>query len=79
MEELGEKIGKEMETKFGPGSEFEQKMKDMGKELEASLGSGSEFEKKMKELGKDLEGKLGPGLRIREDHQGKSRRNCFRA
>jgi hypothetical protein len=61
MEEFGEKLGKDMEAKLGPGSDFEKKMKAFGKDLEASLGSGSDFEKKMKEMGKELEKKLGPG------------------
>ena len=61
MEALGEKIGKEMEAKFGPGSEFQKKMEQFGKEMEAKFGPGSEFEKQMKELGEDLGKKLGPG------------------
>jgi len=59
MEELGEKIGKEIEAKFGP--DFEKKMEAFGKEMEAKFGPGSDFEKKMKELGKDMEAKFGPG------------------
>ena len=61
MEELGEKLGKDMEAKLGEGSDFEKKMKGLAKELEATLGSGSDFEKKMKEMSKELEAKLGPG------------------
>ena len=38
MEELGEKLGKDMEAKFGPGSDFEKKMKELGEGLEAKLG-----------------------------------------
>ena len=50
-----------MEAKFGPGSDFEKKMKELGKEMEAKFGPGSEFEKQMKKLGKEMEAKLGPG------------------
>jgi beta-lactamase regulating signal transducer with metallopeptidase domain len=59
MEALGEKIGKEMEAKFGPGSEFEKKMEQFGKEMEEKFGP--EFEKKMEALGKEMEAKFGPG------------------
>jgi len=59
MEELGEKIGKEIEAKFGP--DFEKKMEEFGKEMEAKFGSGSDFEKKMEEFGKEMETKFGPG------------------
>ena len=50
-----------MEAKFGPGSDFEKKMKDFGKEMEAKFGPGSDFEKKMKDFGKEMEAKFGPG------------------
>ncbi|MFI5454748.1 MAG: M56 family metallopeptidase [Isosphaerales bacterium] len=59
MEELGEKIGKEIEAKFGP--DFEKKMEEFGKEMEAKFGPGSDFEKKMEEFGKEMEAKFGPG------------------
>jgi beta-lactamase regulating signal transducer with metallopeptidase domain len=61
FEKKMEALGKEMEGKFGPGSEFEKKMKAFGKEMEAKFGPGSEFEQKMKTLGKEMEGKFGPG------------------
>ncbi len=57
MEELGEKIEKEIESKFGP--EFEKKMEALGKEIESKFGP--EFEKKMEALGKEMEAKFGPG------------------
>ena len=60
MEEIGAKIGKEMEAKFGPGSDFEKKMEAFGKEMEAKFGPGSEFEKKMEAFGKEMEAKFGP-------------------
>jgi hypothetical protein len=44
-----EAFGKEMEGKFGPGSEFQKKMEAFGKEMEAKFGPGSEFQKKLKE------------------------------
>jgi len=59
MEEIGERIGKEIEAKFGP--DFEKKMEEFGKEIEAKFGPGSDFEKKMKEFGKEMETKFGPG------------------
>jgi hypothetical protein len=49
MKAMGERIGKEMEKKFGPGSEFEAKMKALGERLEKKLGPGSEFESRLKE------------------------------
>src|SRR5262249_3140311 len=52
---------KELEAKFGSGSEFEKRMKELGKEMEAKFGPGSEFEKRMKELGKEMDAKFGPG------------------
>ena len=72
MEELGEKIEKEIEGKFGP--DFEKKMEELGekigKEMEAKLGPGSDFEKKMKELGKEMEAQVRTGLRLREEDEG---------
>ncbi len=61
LEELGEKIGKEMEAKFGPGSEFEKKMEAFGKEMEAKFGEDSEFAKRMEAFGKEIEAKFGAG------------------
>jgi beta-lactamase regulating signal transducer with metallopeptidase domain len=63
------KLEKEIESKFGEGSEFAEKMAELGerigKELDEKLGSGSEFEKAMEKLGetigKEMEAKLGPG------------------
>jgi hypothetical protein len=65
MEAFGEKLGKEMERRFGPGSDFEKRMKALSKEMEEKFGPGSDFEKKMRALGeklaKEMEGKFGPG------------------
>jgi beta-lactamase regulating signal transducer with metallopeptidase domain len=59
IEELGEKIGKELEEKFGPN--FEKQMEKLGKEIEAKFGDGSDFAKKMEAFGKEIEGKFGDG------------------
>ena len=59
IEELGEKIGKEIEGKFGP--DFEKQMEKLGKEIEEKFGDGSEFAKKMEAFGKEIEGKFGEG------------------
>jgi beta-lactamase regulating signal transducer with metallopeptidase domain len=56
-----EAAAKEMEGKFGPGSEFAKKMEALSKELEGKFGPGSEFVKKMEALGKEIEEKFGPG------------------
>ncbi len=61
FEKKMERLGKEIEAKFGPGSDFEKKMEQLGKEMEAKFGPGSDFEKKMKDLGKEMEAKFGPG------------------
>ena len=61
MEQLGEKIGKEMEAKFGPALSSRRRWKAFGKEMEAKFGPGSEFEKKMEAFGKEMEAKFGPG------------------
>ena len=57
-------LGKEMEAKFGPGSDFEKKMEAFGKEMEAKFGPGSDFEKKMKELGQGDEAEVRSRLRV---------------
>jgi beta-lactamase regulating signal transducer with metallopeptidase domain len=54
LEALGEKIGKDLEKKFGPGSDFERKMKSLEQEIEKKLGPGSDFEKKLKALDKEV-------------------------
>jgi beta-lactamase regulating signal transducer with metallopeptidase domain len=59
IEELGEKIGKEIEGKFGP--DFEKQMEKLGKEIEEKFGDGSDFAKKMEAFGKEIEGKFGEG------------------
>ena len=61
IEELGEKIGKEMEAKFGEDSDFAKKMEAFGKEMEAKFGEGSDFAKKMEAFGKEMEAKFGEG------------------
>jgi hypothetical protein len=72
MEQLGEKIGKDIESKFGP--DFEKKMEELGekigKEMEAKFGPGSDFEKKMKALGKEMEEKFGPGSEFEKKMKG---------
>jgi beta-lactamase regulating signal transducer with metallopeptidase domain len=63
MEELGEKIGREMEAKFGPDSEFVKQIeKQFGpdsefvKQIEKQFGPDSEFVKQMeKQFGPDSE------------------------
>ena len=59
------KLAKELETKFGSGSDFEKQIEKLGetigKEMEAKFGPGSDFEKQMEKLGKEIEGKLGEG------------------
>jgi hypothetical protein len=42
-------FGKEMESKFGPGSDFEKKMKALGEEMKAKYGPDSQFMKKLRE------------------------------
>ncbi|QEH31634.1 Regulatory protein BlaR1 [Aquisphaera giovannonii] len=61
MEAWGEKLGKEMEERFGDGSEFQKKMEAFGKEMEKKFGEGSEFQKKMEAFGKEMEKKFGEG------------------
>ncbi len=64
------RLEKEIESKFGEGSEFVKQMEQfgekIGKELEEKLGPGSEFEKQMKKLGKELETKFGEGSEFTE-------------
>jgi beta-lactamase regulating signal transducer with metallopeptidase domain len=64
MEEMGERIGKEMEAKFGPDSEFVKQMEKLGEEMEAKFGPDSEFARQMEEMGerigKEMEAKFGP-------------------
>jgi beta-lactamase regulating signal transducer with metallopeptidase domain len=55
------KLEKELELKFGPGSDFEKQMEKLGKEIEAKFGDGSEFVKKLEQLGKEIEAKFGDG------------------
>jgi beta-lactamase regulating signal transducer with metallopeptidase domain len=52
------RLEKELETKLGPGSDFEKKMEAFGKEMESKFGP--EFEKKMEAFGKEMESKFGP-------------------
>jgi beta-lactamase regulating signal transducer with metallopeptidase domain len=75
MEALGEKIGKEMEQKFGPGSDFEKKMEAFGKEMEEKFGP--EFEKKMEALGKEMEEKFGPEFEKKMEAIGKEMEGKF--
>jgi Zn-dependent protease with chaperone function len=74
MAGIQEKIGKEMEKKFGPGSEFQKKMKGLGEEMEGKFGFGSEvkieilggdlgpeFARQMKELGDQMSREIAAG------------------
>jgi beta-lactamase regulating signal transducer with metallopeptidase domain len=61
LEKLGPEIEKAVEEKFGPGSDFEAKMKELGAKMEKKFGPGSDFEAKMKEFGAKMEKKFGPG------------------
>jgi beta-lactamase regulating signal transducer with metallopeptidase domain len=71
MEELGEKIGKEIEGKFGP--DFEKQMEELGekigKEIEGKFGP--DFEKKMEAFGKGIEEKFGPEFEKKMEAFGK--------
>lgn len=53
-----------MESKFGPGSEFEQKMKKLGEEMKEKYGPGSDFAKKLEE-------KVAAGSKAKEDVKAK--------
>ncbi len=59
------KLEKEIESKFGAGSDFEKQMEKLGetigKEMEKKFGPGSEFEQQMQKLGKEIESKFGDG------------------
>ena len=48
-----EAFGKDIEAKFGSGSDFDKKMEAFGKEIEAKFGPG--LRKKMKALSKEIE------------------------
>ena len=67
IEAMTEKIAKEMEGKFGPGSDFEKMMEALGKEIETKFGPGSDFDKSMETLGKEMEAKFGPGSNFSEE------------
>jgi beta-lactamase regulating signal transducer with metallopeptidase domain len=62
-------LEKELESKFGEGSDFAKQMEEfgekLGKELEAKLGEGSDFAKAMEKLGEtlgqEIESKFGSG------------------
>jgi beta-lactamase regulating signal transducer with metallopeptidase domain len=64
LERLGPEIEEAMKKKFGPGSEFEAKMKQLGERMEKQFGPGSKFETEMKELGERMEKKFGPGSKF---------------
>jgi hypothetical protein len=75
MEAMGEKIAKEMEAKFGPGSDFEKKMEVFAKDLEEKFGP--EFEKKMEAFGKDIEKEFGPEFQKKMERFGKEMEEQF--
>ena len=56
-----------MEAKFGPGSDFEKKMKEFGKEMETKFGPGSEFEKKIKMTSESSASRTSRSCKIRAD------------
>jgi polyhydroxyalkanoate synthesis regulator phasin len=57
-----EAFGKEMEAKFGAGSDFEKKMKDLGDDMKKKYGPGSEFAKNVKDkVDVDIKGKKKTG------------------
>jgi beta-lactamase regulating signal transducer with metallopeptidase domain len=64
-------VAKEMEKKFGPGSDFAKKMEAMGKEMEEQFGPNSEFAKKMKSFEKEMQAKFGPGSEFAKDMEKK--------
>ena len=55
------KLEKEIESKFGKGSDFEKQMEKFGEEIEKKFGEGSEFEKQMEKFGEEIEKKFGDG------------------
>jgi beta-lactamase regulating signal transducer with metallopeptidase domain len=55
------KLEKEIESKFGKGSDFEKQMEKLGEEMEKKFGEGSDFEKQMENLGKEIASKFGDG------------------
>jgi beta-lactamase regulating signal transducer with metallopeptidase domain len=57
------RIEKELESKFGHGSDFEKKIEELGEKIGKEIESrfGPEFEEKMEALGKELEAKFGSG------------------
>jgi uncharacterized protein involved in exopolysaccharide biosynthesis len=58
-----ESLGKDFEKKFGPGSEFEQKMKDLGDEMKEKYGPDSDFAKKVKEKAAEVKAKAKDGVK----------------
>ena len=67
----GSEFAKEIEKQFGPGSEFVKKMETFGKEMEKKFGEGSEFAEKMEALGKEMEKKFGPGSEFAKEMEKK--------
>jgi hypothetical protein len=59
IEAWAERFAKQIEDKFGEGSDFAKKMEALGKEMEQKFGEGSDFAKKMEALGKEMEQKFG--------------------
>jgi beta-lactamase regulating signal transducer with metallopeptidase domain len=69
------RIEKEMESKFGPGSDFEKKVEAFSKEIESKFGP--EFEKKMEAFGKEIESKFGPAFEKKMEAFGKEMESKF--
>jgi hypothetical protein len=61
-----------MEKKFGPGSEFEKKMKDLGEDIKEKYGPDSEFAKKIKEKAAEAKAKAKDSVKL--DKSTKQRR-----
>jgi beta-lactamase regulating signal transducer with metallopeptidase domain len=56
----GSEFVKQIEKEFGPDSEFVKKMEAFDKEIKAKFGPDSEFAKKMEGLEKEMKAKFGP-------------------
>jgi beta-lactamase regulating signal transducer with metallopeptidase domain len=56
----GSEFVKEIEKEFGPDSDFVKKMETFEKEMKAKFGPDSEFAKKMEALEKEMKAKFGP-------------------
>jgi len=57
-----------MQAKFGPGSDFEKKMKGLGDEINQKYGPGSDFAKKVQEQAArpDSDAKAGAKAEVKD-------------